>query len=142
VIAGGSMDARPLVMRDLAIVSEVLISALLFFVYVLLMSQIVLDLFRDRDLSGAAKALWMLALLLFPFIAALAYIVTRGRGMARRFQVARERRLAEASAYMCEAARPSSVDEIARARALLEQGAINNEEFVVLKRSALAHAGT
>jgi hypothetical protein len=129
-------------MRDLMVVLEVLISASLFFVYVLLMWQIVIDLFRDRELSGATKALWILGLLLFPFIAALLYVVTRGRGMAQRFQAARERRLAEASAYMRELERPASVDEIARAKTLLDQGAINNEEFVVLKRSALAHAAT
>jgi hypothetical protein len=126
-------------MRDLRVVVEVLISALVFFVYVLLMSQIVIDLFRDRNQSGAMKALWVLGLLLFPFIAALFYVVTRGRGMAQRFQEARERRLARASADLRELVRPDSVDEIARAKTLLDQGVIDNEEFGVLKRNALAH---
>jgi hypothetical protein len=126
-------------MRDLRIVLEVLISAFLFFVYVLVMMQILIDLFRDRGLSGIAKALWVLALLLFPFLTALVYIVTRGRGMAERSQARGERRLAEASGQLRELARPSSVDQITRAKALLDQGVINNEEFVVLKRNALAH---
>lgn len=126
-------------MTDLRIVLEVLISAFLFFVYVLLMLHIVLDLFRDRGLGGGSKALWILALLLFPFITALLYIVTRGRGMAERSQADRERRFAEASAHVRELAGPAGVDQIARAKTLLDQGVIDHEEFVVLKRSALAH---
>jgi hypothetical protein len=118
-------------MRDLRIVLEVLISAFLFFVYVLVMLQIMIDLFRDRGLSGVSKAAWLLALLLFPFFSALVYIVVRGRGLAERSQAARDRRL--------ELARPGGVEEITRAKTLLDQGVINNEEFVVLKRSALAH---
>lgn len=129
-------------MRDLIIVVEVLISAFLFIAYLLLMSQIVIDLFRDRDLGGVSKGLWILALLLFPFIAALVYVVTRGRGMAHRFQAANERRRAEASAYIRELAGTYSVDEISRAKALLDQGAIDKDEFVALKRKALAHAAT
>jgi ABC-type multidrug transport system fused ATPase/permease subunit len=123
-------------MRDLRIILEVLISGFLFFVYVMVMFQIVIDLFRDRDLGGGAKALWMIALLLFPFIAALLYIVTRGRGMAERSQTARARGLSHLREYMSSA----SVDEISRAKTLLDQGVIDNEEFAVLKRRALAHA--
>jgi hypothetical protein len=126
-------------MRDLRVVLEVLFSAFVFFAYVLVMSGIVIDLFRDRAQSGVVKALWILALLLFPFLAALIYIVTRGRGMAERSQAARERRAAEASSFIREAARPTGVDQITRAKTLLDQGVINNEEFVVLKRNALAH---
>jgi hypothetical protein len=129
-------------MRDLTTVVEVLISALVFFAYVLVMSLIVIDLFRDRAQSGAMKALWLLALLVFPFLSALIYIVTRGRGMAERAQAARERRRAEVSDEIRDVTRPTSVDQIARAKTLLDQGVINNDEFVALKRSALAHAGT
>ncbi len=127
-------------MSDLRIVLEVLISAFLVIVYVLLMSQIVIDLLRDREQSGVKKGLWIFLLLLFPFFSAVLYIVTRGRGMAERSQAARENRIAEASAQIREIARPASVDQITRAKALLDQGVIDNEEFVALKRSALAHA--
>ena len=128
-------------MKDLRIIVEVLISAFLFFVYVMVMAQIVIDLFRDRDSSGVKKALWILALLLFPFAAALVYLVTRGRGMAHRYQAAAERRRVETSAYIRELAGPTGVDQIARAKTLLDDGVITNDEFVALKRGALAHAG-
>lgn len=119
---------------------EVLGSAFLFVVYVLLMSTIVIDLFRDSSMRGISKALWVLALLLFPFVAALLYLVTRGTGMSRRFEERRERRRSEASEYMRELAGPASVDQISRAKTLLDQGVINNDEFVALKRSVLSHA--
>jgi hypothetical protein len=62
--------------------------------------------------------------------------------MAQRFQAASERRRAEASAYVRELAGPSTVDEISRAKDLLDQGAINHDEFDALKRGALAHVAT
>lgn len=92
-------------------------------------------------MSGFKKALWVLALFVFPFLAALLYIVVRGRGMAQRHQAAAERKRAEASAYIRELAPPSGVDQIARAKTLLDQGVITNDEFVALKRGALVHAG-
>ena len=56
-----------------------------FFVYFLMiLFQIIGDLFRDRDLSGWAKALWIIALVFIPFLSALIYLVVRGRGMAER----------------------------------------------------------
>ncbi len=114
-------------------------SAFLFVAYVLVMSQIVIDLFRDQDLSGGKKALWIVALILFPFLAALVYIVTRGMGMAKRARASAERRREEAVGTLREAS-PTSVDQIVRAKTLLDQGVINNEEFVALKRGALARA--
>ena len=46
--------------------------------------QIIGDLFRDKDLSGWWKALWIIFLIIFPFLAALIYLIARGRGMAER----------------------------------------------------------
>jgi hypothetical protein len=128
------------VMSNYSNVVGVLISGFLFFAYVMLMSQIVIDLFRDPDLSGGKKALWIVALIAFPFVTALVYIVTRGKDMARRYRSAAVRSRDEAAAYLREIA-STSVDEISRAKTLLDQGVINNDEFLVLKRGALAHAG-
>jgi len=127
-------------MSNYSNVVGVLISGFLFFAYVMLMSQIIVDLFRDPDLSGGKKALWIVALIAFPFLTALVYIVTRGKDMARRYRSAAVRSREEASAYLRELA-STSVDEISRAKTLLDQGVINNDEFLVLKRGALAHAG-
>ena len=55
-----------------------------FFAYLVLLFQIVGDLFRDHELSGWWKALWVIALIVVPFLSALIYIIARGRGMAER----------------------------------------------------------
>jgi Phospholipase_D-nuclease N-terminal len=128
-------------MSNLSNILSLLISAFVFFAYVMLMSQIVIDLFRDQDLSGGKKALWIIALILLPFITALVYIVTRGKGMAQRYRSAAERSRDEAAAYLREVGGSTSVDQITRAKTLLDQGVINNDEFVALKRGALSHAG-
>jgi len=52
--------------------------------YLMILFHIIGDLFRDRELSGWWKALWMIALIVFPFLTALIYLIARGRGMAER----------------------------------------------------------
>src|SRR5688572_2848512 len=55
-----------------------------FFAYLMMLFQIIGDLFRDRDLSGWVKAVWMIALVFVPFLTALVYIIARGSGMTER----------------------------------------------------------
>jgi ABC-type multidrug transport system fused ATPase/permease subunit len=140
-ISRGSANAAARGMKDLRIIVEVMISAFLFVAYVMVLAQIAIDLFRDRQMSGAAKAAWILALLLFPFVAVLVYIITRGKGMAQRIEAAAQRRRAQATAYVRELSGPTGVDQIARAKTLLDEGVITNDEFAALKRGALTHAG-
>ena len=52
--------------------------------YLMVLFQIIGDLFRDRELSGWWKALWVIFLIIFPFLAAVIYLIARGRGMAER----------------------------------------------------------
>lgn len=52
--------------------------------YLMILFHILGDLFRDKELSGWWKALWVIALIIFPFLTALIYLIARGRGMAER----------------------------------------------------------
>ena len=52
--------------------------------YLMVLFQIIGDLFRDKDLSGWWKALWVIFLIIFPFLATVIYLIARGRGMAER----------------------------------------------------------
>ena len=61
-----------------------LIWTFLFVAFLMVLFQIFGDLFRDRDLGGFAKAVWVIALIVFPFLAILIYLIARGKGMAER----------------------------------------------------------
>lgn len=107
----------------------------------MVMFTIIGDLFRDRELSGVAKAAWVVALVFVPLLTALVYVVARGRGMAERSQRAAAAAKQEQETYIREVAgRTTAVDQIAQAKAMLDAGAISNEEFETLKARALAGA--
>lgn len=107
--------------------------------YLTVMFRIVVDLFRDEQLNGVAKALWLIFLFVLPMLTALIYVIARGRGMAER-QHAEEREQVQAQeAYIRRVAGGSPTDQIARAKQLLADGAITEREFAELKEQALSH---
>ena len=106
--------------------------------YLLVLFQIVVDLFRDKDLSGFTKAIWIIGLLLLPFLTALIYIIFRGGGMAKRQAATFHEARAETDAYIRSiASGKSSVEQIAEGKALLDSGAITADEFAKLKAKAI-----
>jgi type VI protein secretion system component VasK len=111
-----------------------------FFVcYLMVLFQIIADLFRDRDLSGWWKALWIIFLIIFPFLAAVIYLIARGRGMAERQSGEMRRAQVDTDQYIqTVAARSNPAEQIASAKNLLDSGAITQEEFEKLKAKALA----
>lgn len=97
------------------------------------------DLFRDKDLNGWFKALWVIFLVFLPILALLVYLIARGRGMAARSHHQAELRQEAQTAYIRSvAAGPSVSDEIAKARALLDAGSITQEDYELLKERALS----
>jgi len=111
-----------------------------FFVYFLMiLFQIISDLFRDRDLSGWWKALWIIALVFIPFLSALIYLIVRGRGMAERNAAAFRSAQASTESYIKDVAGTgNAAEQIATAKGLLDQGTITTAEFEHLKAKALA----
>jgi len=110
-----------------------------FIAYLMVMFNIIIDLFRDRDLSGGFKAIWMIFLIIFPFLTAIAYLITRGSGMAQRQAASAASAQAAQEAYIKDVAGSSSpADQIAQAKSLLDAGAINQQEYEALKAKALA----
>lgn len=113
-----------------------------FVAYLMALFSIIGDLFRDRKLNGFYKALWLLFLIFVPFLTALAYLIFRGRGMGERAAAPAQAVQDEAGAYIRSvSADATPTDEIARAKALLDSGAIDADEFATLKRAALQKAG-
>jgi hypothetical protein len=113
-------------------------STFVFVAYLMVLFQIVVDLFRDADLGGGLKAVWMLGLVFLPVFTALLYVITRGKGMAQRQRAAQERVVSDTDAYIRRVAGKSPAEQIADAKALLDAGAINQDEFGKLKAKALA----
>ena len=108
------------------------------FVVIMMLVSIVADLFRDRELSGIAKAGWVLLLLVFPLIGILIYLIARHEGMADRAAAQQRAAKAEFDSYVKEAAGSGGpAQEIAAAKTLLDSGAITQEEFAALKAKAL-----
>lgn len=108
-----------------------------FISYLLALFSIVGDLFRDRELSGGWKAVWIFFLVFFPFITALVYLIARGGGMAQRAE-AQARQAKQATDEYIRSVAASPADEIARAKALLDAGTITAEEYAALKAKALS----
>ena len=109
-----------------------------FVAYLMVMFNIITDLFRDRDVSGWIKAIWVICLFIFPFLTALVYLITRGRGMAERHAAALGSMKAAQDDYIKSVAGSSPADQIARANSLLREGTITEQEFQALKAKALA----
>jgi hypothetical protein len=109
-----------------------------FVAYLMMLFVIVTDLFRDRDTSGFAKAIWLVALLFLPFVSALVYVIVRGKGMAARSARTYEAAEKQQEAYIKEvAATASPADQIAKARVMLDEGTISRAEFDTLKAKVL-----
>jgi hypothetical protein len=115
-----------------------MISTFFFVAYLFILFQVVVDLFRDTELGGGSKVLWMIGLVFVPVLTAAIYIIARGDGMARRQRATAEQAKSATDAYIRGVAGKSPADQIADAKALLDAGTINQEEFARLKVKALA----
>jgi ABC-type multidrug transport system fused ATPase/permease subunit len=115
-----------------------MISTFVFVAYLLVMFQIVVDLFRDSELGGGSKVLWIIGLIFVPLITAIIYIIARGRGMAARQQASMQRAKSETETYIKGVVGKSPAADIAEAKALLDSGAITQDEFTKLKAKALS----
>lgn len=114
--------------------------AFVFFAYLMVLFSILGDLFRDSSVNGFVKAIWIIFLIFVPFLTALIYLIARGNGMTKRSMAQAAEMRAAQDEYIRQAAGSggSSVDDIAKAKALLDAGTISQAEFDALKAKALA----
>lgn len=109
-----------------------------FVVWIWILISILSDLFRDHELSGWAKAAWVLFLVVIPFLAALVYLIARGSGMRDRAIKAQADAKQHMDAYIREQAHASPADELHKLQELKEKGALSPEEFERAKAKLLA----
>lgn len=117
------------------------LSIFLLVAYLFILFFILTDLFRDHELSGWWKALWIVLLIfVFPPFPALAYLIFRGKGMAERTQKANAAMMEAQQSYIKSVAAggaTSPTDQITQAKGLLDSGAITEAEFDKIKAQAL-----
>jgi general stress protein CsbA len=116
---------------------------IIFFCWVAWIWTIVLifgDLFSRHDKSGWYKALWMVLLIILPFLGAFIYLIANGQGMSQRSADRARSQQTQFDDYVQSVAKSSngSATEIAKAKELLDSGAITQSEFDSLKAKALA----
>jgi len=121
---------------------EVLWSTFWIFMFIIwfwLLVMIFGDIFRDHELSGAAKAAWSLFVIILPYLGIFVYLIARGHGMGERAVAQRQAQQAQFDSYVRQTAGSSGpADQIAQAKQLLDQGAISQDEFERLKQQALS----
>ena len=123
---------------------------LILFIWVFI--AIVSDLFRDHETSGWAKALWVVALIIFPLLGSLVYLIVRCDGMAKRSAAQERAAKAEFDSYIRETAGTGTgaaasggagpVDDLQRLAALRDSGTITDAEFEQMKARVVGGAPT
>ena len=101
----------------------------LFVAWFWILVTIIGDLFRDHEVSGWGKALWVLFLIVLPILGTLIYLIARGEGMRDRAINEQAEARQQFESYVRETAGGSSVDELHKLSELKQRGDISQEEF-------------
>jgi len=116
--------------------SNFLADVLSIFIFVLwfwLLITVFGDLFRRHDISGWAKVIWVIALIIFPYLGIFIYLISQHRGMAERQQ----QRAQQARDELRQVVGYSVADEIEKLERLKNSGTISNEEYTRLRARAV-----
>jgi hypothetical protein len=119
---------------------NILWTMIIFFAWVIFIwvaITVLIDVFRRHDVGGWTKAAWVILVIVLPFLGVLLYLLVNHDGMAKRNAKQAEAQKAQFDEYVRDAA-GGSAGEIAKAKELLDSGAISQEEFDQIKRKALA----
>jgi hypothetical protein len=112
----------------------------LFFIWIWLLIIVFSDIFRSHDLGGFAKFLWVIFVIILPYLGVFVYLIARGHKMSEHAIESAQAQDAAARAYIQQAAgTPSSpADELQRLADLKAQGVIDDAEFQRLKAKAIS----
>jgi hypothetical protein len=131
----------PLPIADVSFGELLLIALEVFFfvIWIWILITILSDLFRDHELSGWAKAAWVLFLVFIPFLTALIYLIARGEGMRDRTIKAQADAKKHFDEYVRDQAQAASpADELHKLADLKDKGALSAEEYDKAKAKLLA----
>jgi ABC-type transport system involved in cytochrome bd biosynthesis fused ATPase/permease subunit len=124
---------------DLGDALVTVLSLFFIIIWIWILIAILSDLFRDHELSGWWKAVWVLFLIFIPFLTALIYLIARGQGMRDRAAKAQAEAQKHFHDYVRDtAAAASPGEELSRLADLKERGAISDEEYDKLKAKVVS----
>ncbi|HEX9505444.1 MAG TPA: SHOCT domain-containing protein [Acidimicrobiia bacterium] len=113
----------------------------LFFIWIWLLIVVFSDIFRSHDLSGWAKAFWVIFIIVLPYLGVLVYLIARGHKMAEHVQQAAAAQDAAARAYIQQAAGTaggaSTADQLAQLADLKAKGVLDDAQFEAAKAKVL-----
>jgi hypothetical protein len=113
----------------------------LFFVWIWLLITVFGDIFRSDDLGGWGKALWIIFIVLLPYLGVLVYLIARGGSMQERAMADMAKREEMTRKYIQDVSASggaSTADELAKLGQLKSQGVLTDEEFAAQKAKLLA----
>jgi len=108
------------------------------FLWIALIFRAFIDLYGRHDVSGWGKAGWTILIIVIPLIGVCIYFLVDGKGIAEREMAKAQKQQGEFNDYVRGVAGSGSADDIAKAKELLDSGAIDADEFKALKAKALA----
>jgi hypothetical protein len=116
----------------------IVVEVFVFVIWLWILFTIINDLFNDHEMSGWAKALWILLLVFIPFLTMLVYLIFRGTGMRERTLKAQAEAKHHMDSYVQQTAQASPADQLHKLNDLREKGALSDAEFDQAKAKLLA----
>jgi hypothetical protein len=113
----------------------------LWVIWIFILVRIIFDIFRSHDMNGWIKALWLIFVIILPFLGVFVYLIARGRGMSERDMAEAQARDQMFRSYVQSAATSTSggtADELAKLADLRDKGVISADEFEQQKAKILA----
>jgi hypothetical protein len=111
----------------------------LFIIWIWILITVFADIFRRKDMSGIGKAVWIIFVILLPYLGVLVYLIANHDGMAdRNLQQMQKQQQATDAYIQSVAGSGGAASEIEKAKGLLDSGAITQAEFDAIKQKALA----
>jgi hypothetical protein len=120
---------------------DVLWTMVIFFCWIIwffLLFRVFADIFRRRDIGGGSKTLWIIFVIVLPFLGVFIYLIAQGHGMADRDLQTAQAQQQQFDTYVKSVSGGGAASEIEKAKGLLDSGAITQAEFDSIKAKALA----
>jgi len=111
--------------------------AFLFISVLMMMFSVIVDIFRDHEMSGWVKAIWLICLVFFSLITLLVYMIVRGQGMAERSAKEQVEAKESFDSYVRDVAGGGAASELEKAAAMHNSGKLDDAEYAALKAKIL-----